>query len=349
MTPELNVLEPQVPEYTKADFTSDQVVRWCPGCGDYSILAQVQKAMPEICRKAGAKREEVVFVSGIGCSSRFPYYMNTYGFHSIHGRAPTFATGLKIARPNLQVWVVTGDGDGLSIGGNHLLHALRRNIDLKILLFDNRIYGLTKGQYSPTSEFGKKTKSSPVGSAEHPINPLLVALAAEATFVGRSLDRDPKHLVSVLQRAAAHKGVAFVQIFQNCNIFNDNAFESFTNPKVRSDKTVVLQHGKPIVFGKDVQKGLRATSSGSFEVVEIGNGISESDCVSHDETTEGSLPYFLAKMGEPDYPVPLGVLRAVERPSYGDVVESQIADARAKKGAGDLQALINAGDTWTVD
>ena len=348
MTPESNVAE--VPQsYTKADFTSDQVVRWCPGCGDYSILAQTQKIMPNICEQQRISRENVVFMSGIGCSSRFPYYMNTYGFHSIHGRAPTFATGLKVARPELQIWVVTGDGDGLSIGGNHLIHALRRNVDIKILLFDNRIYGLTKGQYSPTSELGKKTKSSPVGSAEHPINPVLLALAAEATFVARSLDRDPKHLQAVLERAAAHRGSAFIQIFQNCNIFNDHAFESFTNPKARSDKTVVLEHGKPIVFGKDGDKGLRFNSAGDLEVIALGGGVSEADCVVHDERTAGCLPFYLAKIGEPEFPVPLGVFRDVERPAYDKVLEEQVAAAREKQGVGDLQALINAGDTWTVE
>ena len=349
MSSELNVVEPEH-SYTKADFTSDQVVRWCPGCGDYSILAQVQKIMPEICRRTGTPKENVVFLSGIGCSSRFPYYMDTYGFHSIHGRAPTFATGVKVANPDLQVWVVTGDGDGLSIGGNHLLHALRRNLDIKILLFDNRIYGLTKGQYSPTSEFGKKTKSSPLGSAEAPINPMLVALAAEATFVARSLDRDPKHLQAVLDRAADHRGSAFIQIFQNCNIFNDHAFDGFTNPKVRDEATISLEHGKPILFGKDRTKGLRFNGHGSIEVAEIGDGVTEADMIVHDETSEENcLAFYLSKLEQPAFPVPLGVFRAVERPTYESVVESQIGAAREKPGADDLQALISAGDTWTVD
>ena len=246
----------EIEDYDRKIFTSDQIVRWCPGCGDYSILAQMQKTMPEICREQGIPRENVVVISGIGCSSRFPYYMNTYGFHSIHGRAPTFASGLKISRPELQVWVVTGDGDGLSIGGNHLIHALRRNIDLKILLFNNRIYGLTKGQYSPTSEQGKKTKSTPHGSVDYPLNPLCLALAAEATFVARTIDADTKHLAGILKRAAGHKGSAFVEIYQNCNIFNDGAFKSFADKKVRDDRTLVLEHGKPMVFGKERDKGI---------------------------------------------------------------------------------------------
>jgi 2-oxoglutarate ferredoxin oxidoreductase subunit beta len=334
--------------YTKDDFTSDQIVRWCPGCGDYSILAQMQKIMPSICERHNLPREKVVFLSGIGCSSRFPYYMNTYGFHGIHGRAPTFATGLKVTRPDLQVWVVTGDGDGLSIGGNHLLHALRRNIDIKILLFDNRIYGLTKGQYSPTSEFGKRTKSSPMGTAEQPINPLLIALAAEATFVARSLDRDPKHLTYVLERAAAHRGSAFVQIYQNCNIFNDGAFDSFSDPKDRDDKTILLEHGKPVVFGKGRDKGLKFRGS-EPEVVQLGNGVGVEDLIVHDERASGCLPYYLAKLGEPEYPVPLGVFRAVERPTYETILESQVEEARKRPGAGDLMRLIQSGDTWEVD
>jgi 2-oxoglutarate ferredoxin oxidoreductase subunit beta len=308
----------------------------------------MQKVMPGICARHNIPRENVVFVSGIGCSSRFPYYMNTYGFHGIHGRAPTFATGLKAVRPDLQVWVVTGDGDGLSIGGNHLMHALRRNLDLKILLFDNRIYGLTKGQYSPTSEFGKKTKSSPFGTAEQPINPLLIALAAEATFVARSMDRDTKHLQYVLERAAEHRGSAFVQIFQNCNIFNDGAFESFSDPAVRDEKTMILEHGKPLLFGKEKKKGLRWRGA-SLEVFEA-EGAAEEDFIVHDEKVEEpSLAYSLARLGEPDFPVPLGVFRAVERPTYEEVVDQQIAEARKKPGADDLQALIDAGDTWKVE
>ena len=301
--------------YTRADFTSDQEVRWCPGCGDYSILAQVQKVMPEICARQNIPRENVVFISGIGCSSRFPYYMNTYGFHSIHGRGPTFATGLKTTRPDLDVWVVTGDGDGLSIGGNHLIHCLRRNVGLKMLLFNNRIYGLTKGQYSPTSELGKKTKSSPEGTADYPINAICIALAAEATFVARAIDVDTKHLQQLLLRAAEHRGAAFIEIFQNCNIFNDGAFESFTDKPVRADRTLVLEHGKPMIFGKNKDKGLRLKGSVP-EVVELGNGISEDDLLVHDEKVPmPTVAYMLAKLDESEFPVPVGVFRALERPA----------------------------------
>jgi len=337
-------------KYAKEDFSSGQVVRWCPGCGDYSILAQMQKALPNLCAKLKIPRENVVFISGIGCSSRFPYYMKTYGFHGIHGRAPTFATGLKIARPELQVWVMTGDGDGLSIGGNHLLHALRRNVDIKIVLFNNRIYGLTKGQYSPTSEFGKKTKSSPVGTVERPVHPVSIALAAEATFVARAIDRDTKHLQEILERAGEHKGSAFVEVFQNCNIFNDGAFDSFAELAVRKDKTLVLEHGKPLVFGKDRDKGIRFRGI-KPEVVSLGKGgASEADLIVHNEKEElPTLAYMLAQMGEPDYPVPIGVFRAVERPTYDSLLHEQVKEARARPGAGDLQALLDAGDVWTVE
>ncbi len=335
--------------YTKADFTSDQIVRWCPGCGDYSILAQMQKVMPNVCARRGIPKENVVFFSGIGCSSRFPYYMNTYGFHSIHGRAPTFATGLKATRPDLLVWVVTGDGDGLSIGGNHLIHALRRNIDLKILLFNNRIYGLTKGQYSPTSEMGKKTKSSPLGTVEQPINPLMVALAAEATFVARALDTDTKHLQEVLERVADHKGSAFVEIFQNCNIFNDGAFESFADISVRKDRTVLLEHGKPLVFGRERNKGIRLNGL-KPEVVTLGEGVAEADLLVHDEKAKDpTLAYLLTHLNEPEFPVPLGVFRSTERPTYDALVQQQIKEAMSRPGAGNLQALLNSGDTWTVE
>ncbi len=335
--------------YTKQDFTSDQIVRWCPGCGDYSILAQMQKVMPGICARHKIPRENVVFISGIGCSSRFPYYMNTYGFHSIHGRAPTFATGLKTTRPELQVWVMTGDGDGLSIGGNHLIHALRRNIDLKIVLFNNRIYGLTKGQYSPTSELGKKTKSSPVGTVEQPINPLLIALAAEATFVARTLDTDTKHLQEILERTADHKGSAFVEVYQNCNIFNDGAFESFADIAVRKDKTVILEHGKPIVFGKERNRGIRLRGL-KAEVVEFTAGAPPADLLVHDESAEDpTLAYLLTHLNEPEFPVPLGVFRSERRETYDELVQKQIKTAMAKPGAGNLQALIASGDTWTVE
>ncbi len=358
MTVEINPSPKLSPEkleeiegYTKADFTSDQIVRWCPGCGDYSILAQMQKVMPTICAKRGIPRENVVFVSGIGCSSRFPYYMDTYGFHSIHGRAPTFATGLKVARPELDVWVVTGDGDGLSIGGNHLIHCLRRNVDVKVLLFNNRIYGLTKGQYSPTSEQGKRTKSTPYGSVDYPINALCLALAAEATFVARTLDTDTKHLQYVLHRASEHKGTAFVEIYQNCNIFNDGAFQSFAEKSVRADRSIQIEHGAPMIFGKERDKGIRLNGLRP-EVVDLGAGVSEGDLLIHDEKDpDPTLAYLLARLEEKDEttPVPLGVFRAIERPSYDEMVAEQVTAAQSKPGSGDLQALLSAGDTWTVE
>jgi len=333
------------PKLTRADFASDQTVRWCPGCGDYSILAQVQKVMPTL----GVPRENIVFISGIGCSSRFPYYMNTYGFHSIHGRAPTLASGLKVTRPDLSIWVVTGDGDGLSIGGNHLIHVMRRNIDIKILLFNNRIYGLTKGQYSPTSEFGKKTKSSPYGTAEQPINPLGVALASECTFVARSIDTDTQHLTSVLDRAAHHKGTAFVEIYQNCNIFNDGAFDAFTARDVRSDRMVVLEHGKPLIFGKDRNKGIRLRGW-EPEVVTLGqDGVRESDLLVHDEKAhQPTLAYLLSRLHEPEYPVPVGVFYAVQRPILEEILEHQSTQATARLGAGNLERLLNSGPNWKV-
>ena len=335
----------QVEKLTRKDFVTSQEVRWCPGCGDYSILAQMQKVMPEL----GIPRENIVFISGIGCSSRFPYYMNTYGFHGIHGRAPTIATGLKISRPELSVWVVTGDGDGLSIGGNHLVHTMRRNIDINIVLFNNRIYGLTKGQYSPTSEFGKKTKSSPMGTVEQPINPLCVAIAAEATFVARAIDIDTEHLAWVLERAARHKGVSFVEVYQNCNIFNDGAFRNFADKSVRNDRVVYLEHGKPILFGKEKNKGIRLRELRP-EIVTVGeNGITEADLLVHDEyAASPSLAYFLTQLGYPDFPVPVGVFRSVEKPTYEGLVATQIRRAREASGAGKLVALLNAGDTWEV-
>ena len=341
----------EIDAYKKKDFASDQMVRWCPGCGDFSILAQLQKILPDVCRQRGIPRENVVFVSGIGGSRRFPYYMNTYGFHSIHGRAPTFASGLKIANPDLDVWIVTGDGDGLSIGGNHLIHVLRRNIDVKIILFNNQIYGLTKGQYSPTSELGKCTKSSPQGSVDNPIHPMCIALAAEASFVARTIDTDTKHLAATLKRAANHRGSVFVEVFQNCVIFNDGAFSSFVDKPVRADRTLVLEHGQPMIFGKHRDKGIRLRGL-TPEVVQLGNGVSEDELLVHDESArDHHLAYLLANLerGEGNPPVPLGVLRAVEKPTYEDRYEAQIAAAKAKPGAGDLQALLSVGDTWTVE
>ncbi|HEX8090111.1 MAG TPA: 2-oxoacid:ferredoxin oxidoreductase subunit beta [Blastocatellia bacterium] len=331
---------------TRKDFVSDQEVRWCPGCGDYSILAQIQKVMPEL----GIKRENTVFVSGIGCSSRFPYYMNTYGFHSIHGRAPAIATGIKAANPDLSVWVITGDGDALSIGGNHLIHAIRRNLDINIILFNNRIYGLTKGQYSPTSEFGKRTKSTPFGVIDYPLNPLSVALAAEATYVARSVDTFTAHLQMVVERAMRHKGVSFVEVYQNCNIFNDGAFDMFTDRGVKDDRMIELQHGRPLVFGKEKNKGVRMRSDMHLEVVEMGNGIGESDLISHNEKAPDSyLAYMLARMEYPDYPVPIGVFRDVEKATYESMLEQQIEAAREKAGVGNLEKLIHSGDTWVIE
>ncbi len=338
---------PSVPEtkLTGKDFQSDQDVRWCPGCGDYSILAQVQRMMPEL----NIPRHRMAFISGIGCSSRFPYYMNTYGFHSIHGRAPALATGLKVARPDLMVWVATGDGDGLSIGGNHLIHACRRNIDIKILLFNNQIYGLTKGQYSPTSEFGKVTKSTPVGSVDHPFNPLLVALGAEASFVARTLDRDPKHLQQVVKRAAEHRGTAFMEIYQNCNVFNDGAFFTFTEKDTKDDNTLAVEHGKPMIFGKAKDKGIRLDGF-TPTVVSIAEGkFSAADLLVHNEK-DTILSFILARMSNlPNLPRPVGVIYSVERPLYEAEVTRQIETAVKKQGEGDLAKLLNSGDTWMIN
>lgn len=330
---------------TAKDFASDQDVRWCPGCGDYSILAQVKKVLPGL----GIPKENFVFVSGIGCSSRFPYYLDTYGFHSIHGRAPAIATGIKVVRPDLQVWVVTGDGDGLSIGGNHLLHAIRRNVDLTILLFNNRIYGLTKGQYSPTSERGKRTKSSPQGSLEYPLQPLSVAIGAEATFVARSHDVNVKHLTGVLERAARHKGTAFVEIYQNCNIFNNKAFDYATGKATKEDMTIVLEHGRPVIFGKNRDKGIRLNGLDP-EVVHLGDGITEDDLLFHDEqAAEPTLAYLYSRMYYPDFPEPIGVFRAIERPTYETMLQDSIDQAIETKGEGRLEDLFASGETWTVD
>lgn len=338
MATELPVLTPQ-------DFASDQDVRWCPGCGDYSILAQMKKIMPSI----GVPPEKIVFVSGIGCSSRFPYYMNTYGIHGIHGRAPAIATGLKIARPDLHVWVITGDGDGLSIGGNHLMHAIRRNIDINIILFNNRIYGLTKGQYSPTSPLGKITKSTPMGSVDFPLHPLSIAIGCEATFVARSIDVNIQHLGDVLRRAAEHRGVSFVEVYQNCNVFNDGAWEYASDKKVRDDNIIELEHGKPLIFGKNRDKGIRLNGT-EPEVVSLGNGIKEDDLLFHDERAEEPThAYLLSRMRHPEFPEPIGVFRAVDRPTYEGEVNRQIEAAVQKRGQGDLAALFQTGDTWNVE
>lgn len=333
-----------LPVLKAADFASDQEVRWCPGCGDYSILAQMKKILPSM----GVPRENTVFVSGIGCSSRFPYYMNTYGIHSIHGRAPAVATGLKTARPELFVWVITGDGDALSIGGNHLMHAIRRNLDINIVLFNNQIYGLTKGQYSPTSPLGKVTKSTPMGAVDNPLHPLSIAIGCEGTFIARSIDIHIKHLGMTLARAAEHKGTAFVEVYQNCNVFNDGAFQYATDRDTKSDTVLELEHGKPLIFGKNRDKGIRLNGMDP-EVVELGKGISEDDLLFHDEkATEPSLAYLLSRMRGPEFPEPIGVFRAVDHPRYEEEVNQQIADAKSQNGEGDLDVLFHTGDTWEV-
>ncbi|XVQ16088.1 2-oxoacid:ferredoxin oxidoreductase subunit beta [Spirillospora sp. CA-255316] len=327
------------------DFKTDQEVRWCPGCGDYAILAAVQSFLPEL----GLRRENITFVSGIGCSSRFPYYMNTYGFHSIHGRAPAIATGLATSRPDLSVWVITGDGDALSIGGNHLIHALRRNVNLKILLFNNRIYGLTKGQYSPTSELGKITKSTPMGSLDSPFNPISLAIGAEGTFVARTIDSDRKHLQSVLRAAAQHRGTALVEIYQNCNIFNDGAFDPLKDPDVRDDITVRLEHGEPITFGADRTKALRRTPTGGFEVVNVAD-VDPGDIVVHDaHNPDPSQAFALSRLDSPAFThTPIGIFRDIDRPSYDELLRDQIDQAVNTQGEGDLAALLSSGDTWRI-
>jgi 2-oxoglutarate ferredoxin oxidoreductase subunit beta len=337
MSVELPVLKP-------TDFASDQDVRWCPGCGDYSILAQMKKMLPSL----GVPREKIVFVSGIGCSSRFPYYMNTYGMHSIHGRAPEFATGLKSMRPDLQVWVITGDGDGLSIGGNHLMHCIRRNLDVNIILFNNRIYGLTKGQYSPTSPTGKRTKSTPMGSIDAPLHPLSVVLGAEATFVARSIDVHIKHLGATLQRAAEHKGTSFVEVYQNCNVFNDGAYNYATDRATKQDTILELEHGKPLIFGKDSNKGIRLNGF-QPEVVDLDGDVKEDDLLFHDEHADSAtLAYLLSRMSHPEFPEAIGVFRDIERATYDEQLNAQVAEATKLAGEGDLDKLLNSGETWTV-
>ncbi|MCL4292992.1 MAG: 2-oxoacid:ferredoxin oxidoreductase subunit beta [Acidimicrobiia bacterium] len=330
---------------TRKDFSSDQEVRWCPGCGDYSILAALQIEMPAL----GVLPENTVIVSGIGCSSRFPYYMNTYGMHSIHGRAPAIATGVALARPDLSVWVVTGDGDALSIGGNHLIHALRRNIDITILLFNNQIYGLTKGQYSPTSEVGKVTKSSPFGSVDHPFNPVSVALGAEATFVARTHDMDRKHMQMVFRRAHEHRGAALVEIYQNCNVFNDGAFSAITAKDKRGANLIELRHGEPVRFGDDHELGVVMSPRGEAEIVRV-TDVGEDALLVHDEARpEPSAAFALSRLAErPTTPTPIGVFRAVSRPTYDGETEQQVAHAVETRGPGDLRALIESGGVWEV-
>ncbi|MGK5533260.1 2-oxoacid:ferredoxin oxidoreductase subunit beta [Streptomyces sp. URMC 129] len=331
-----------LPVLKAKDFKSDQQVRWCPGCGDYAILAAVQDLLPQL----GIRREDTVFVSGIGCSSRFPYYMNTYGFHSIHGRAPAIATGLAASRPDLSVWVITGDGDALSIGGNHLIHALRRNVNLNILLFNNRIYGLTKGQFSPTSEAGKITKSTPLGSLDRPFNPVSLALGAEATFVARAVDSDRAHLQDVLRAAAAHDGASFVEIYQNCNIFNDNAYAPLKDPATRDDVTLRLEHGRPIASRAFA---VRAGARGGIEVVPR-DSVAEDEILVHDTRHEDpSHAFMLSRLDQPAFAhVPVGIFRAVERPSYGRLMADQIHRAVAEEGPGELAELLASGHTWLV-
>ncbi|GII89063.1 2-oxoglutarate ferredoxin oxidoreductase subunit beta [Sphaerisporangium siamense] len=327
---------------TLKDFKSDQEVRWCPGCGDYAILAAVQSFLPEL----GLRRENIVFISGIGCSSRFPYYLNTYGFHSIHGRAPAIATGLAASRPDLSVWVITGDGDALSIGGNHLIHALRRNVNLNILLFNNRIYGLTKGQYSPTSEVGKITKSTPMGSLDKPFNPISLALGAEASFVARTIDSDRKHLQSVLREAASHRGASLVEIYQNCNIYNDGAFDQLKDPGLRDDITLRLEHGQPIV---SASKAVRRGPGGGIEVVDRAS-VPEGEILVHDaHAPDPSVAFALSRLDEPAFEhVPIGVFRSVDRPAYDTLMSEQLEHATEQRGPGDLADLLRGGDTWLV-
>ena len=336
--PEFKHTDPSTQQ--RKDYVTDQDVRWCPGCGDYSILAQVQRVMPTL----GIPREQYVFVSGIGCSSRFPYYMETYGVHSIHGRAPAVATGIKATRPDLQVWVITGDGDALSIGGNHFIHVLRRNVDLKLLLFNNQIYGLTKGQYSPTSPVGKKAKSTPLGSIDYPLDPVSVALGANATFVARSLDVAANHLQGVLKRAAEHKGTAFVEIYQNCNIFNDGAFDLLTDKETKSTHVLELQHGKPMRFGKDLERGIALGPGMRPRVVECAT-VTEDELLVHDETSE-VCALLLSRLQAPEFPTPIGVFRAVTRPSYDTLMEEQLEQARSFKTQS-VQQLLDEGQ-WTV-
>lgn len=332
---------------TAKDFATDQEVRWCPGCGDYSILAQVQKVMPSL----GIPKENIAIISGIGCSSRFPYYMNTYGMHSIHGRATAVASGLKAARPDLSVWIVSGDGDALSIGGNHTIHMLRRNFDVNMLLFNNQIYGLTKGQYSPTSEAHKVTKSTPYGSIDHPFNPSALALGADATFVARSMDRDPKHMQEMLLRSYKHKGASFLEIYQNCNIFNDGAFEIFTEKSTKLDNTLFLEQGKPLIFGAEKNKGIKLDGFRPV-IVEIGNGVSADDLWVHDEKDFYKAQILVRMFDDPrvegHLPRPFGVFYETERPCYEAEMEKQISDVMTSKGKGNLDKLLRGNETWTI-
>ncbi len=328
---------------TKKDFVSDQDVRWCPGCGDYSILAQTQKTMPDL----GIPKEKIVFVAGIGCSSRFPYYMDTFGFHTIHGRAPAIASGVKVSNPELSVWVITGDGDALSIGGNHLIHLLRRNLDMNIVLFNNEIYGLTKGQYSPTSEFGKKTKSSPFGSLDRPFNPISLALGANSTFVSRTIDTNTLHLQESLKRAHLHKGTSFIEVYQNCLIYNDGAFSHLSDKSVKDDNILDLKHKEPMIFGKERDKGIRLDGF-KAEAVKMKKNISKEDLLVHDEHDRDLAGLLSNFTEEESLPTPLGVIYSEEQPRYEELMVDQINLAKEKLGEGDLQMLIAGADTWEV-
>ena len=334
----------KVKTYTRADFSSDQSVRWCPGCGDYAILAQAQKVFPDL----GVSKENFVFISGIGCSSRFPYYMNTFGFHTIHGRAPAIASGVKLSNPDLSVWVVTGDGDGLSIGGNHTIHLLRRNLDINVMLFNNRIYGLTKGQYSPTSEIGKVTKSSPLGSLDRPFNPLTLALGTGATYVARTIDRETKHMQAMITRSYGHKGTSFLEIYQNCNIFNDGAFGPMTDKESKADTVLWLENGQPMVFGKEKNRGIRLDGNTPM-IVEIGDKWSLDDVLVHNES-DYVIASLLANLTyQSDFPDPIGVLYAIDSPTYEELMMEQINNAIGKKGSTSVQDILNTGDTWVVE
>jgi len=329
---------------TRQDFVSDQDVRWCPGCGDYAILSQVQKLFPTL----GISKEKFLLISGIGCSSRFPYYMDTYGFHSIHGRAPALATGAKIANPDLSVWVVTGDGDAMSIGGNHFIHVLRRNIDMNILMFNNRIYGLTKGQYSPTSEVGKITKSTPMGSLDYPFNPPQLALGASGTFIARTIDREQKHMGPILEEAHKHKGTSFVEIYQNCNIFNDGAFSDLTEKETKAETQLVLEQGKPMIFGAENNKGLILDGS-NFKVVKLGSDYNADDILKHDKEDK-NLAMLLSEITyNPDLPVPIGILYQETKSTYDDMMTNQIEEAKQKNESADLEKLFFGTNSWVVD
>jgi 2-oxoglutarate ferredoxin oxidoreductase subunit beta len=334
----------KVKTYTRADFSSDQSVRWCPGCGDYAILAQAQKVFPDL----GVSKENFVFISGIGCSSRFPYYMNTFGFHTIHGRAPAIASGVKLSNPDLSVWVVTGDGDGLSIGGNHTIHLLRRNLDINVMLFNNRIYGLTKGQYSPTSEIGKVTKSSPLGSLDRPFNPLTLALGAGATYVARTIDRETKHMQVMISRSYGHKGTSFLEIYQNCNIFNDGAFGPMTDKESKADSVLWLENGQPMVFGKEKNRGIRLDGNTPM-IVEIGDKWSLDDVLVHNESDYVIASLLSNLTYQSDFPDPIGVLYAIDSPTYEELMMEQINNEIGKKGSTSVQDILNAGDTWVVE